>query len=536
MFVKAVFFLSLLLLSSCNFIASKLFDDGEYSVVGLESEKVSLVFSHNISGETHPCGCRTFPLGGLPQLYGQFSEIQKDGTSLYYVDSGDTFFPANRLAIGMEQSQKFAAKNLAKGLAKLGLKYHVPGDQDFSAGHDFYAEILSESGLKMLVANASEKNKIPHKKWIVLERGPHKVFIIGLTDPKLLLPESAGYYSEPEAALKLALDEVKKAGFKENDPFHRLILLSHSSYEQDEIWAKKFPTFDWIVGSHSQKFTRKPLLEGKTKIVQVLSQNHYLGEIKISMTGSKEKDSYMLHEIHESLAQKVQPNPYEAFIQEHKTKMAALQTLEQKDQKLVHSEKMPPFVTAKTCIECHQDQADKWHSTPHSIAYATLINAKEEKNLTCVECHSLGLGDERGFTNTIDMTTFEDDKKRDQYWKEVTKAFAGIDSIRKLPAKRIEKLSKQWLELDEKHGVTRQMANVQCLNCHDQHPDHPFHVNQNRPNRAQKLSAMKDKCLSCHNADQSPEWYINDENGLPTRINHESLEAKIKAVGCPVAD
>ena len=34
------------------------------------SDHIKIVFSHNINGETHPCGCRKFPLGGLPQIAG----------------------------------------------------------------------------------------------------------------------------------------------------------------------------------------------------------------------------------------------------------------------------------------------------------------------------------------------------------------------------------------------------------------------------------------------------------------------------------
>lgn len=529
--MKFLYF-GLLLLSSCNFIAQK-FGGDDSTVIGLKSEKLSLVFSHNISGETHPCGCRTFPLGGLPQVAGQMHEITKSGASIFYVDTGDTFFSANALIPGMEESQRFAALNLSKALVNLGIKYHVPGDQDFSAGFDFYAKIINESKIKVLVANASEKNTIPHQKWAVLEYGPHKVFLIGLSDPKLLQDEIKPYFSEPEQALGKVISEIKSAGWNAENEFHRLILLSHSSYEQDEIWAKKFPAIDWIIGSHSQKFTRNPLMEGKTKIVQVLSQNHYLGEVKIAMNASKESDAYQLHEIHESLSQKLVPNPFEEFIQVHKTEMSKRQSNEQSVQVIEASKNHPAYQSASSCIECHQDQADKWHNTPHSIAYATLINAKEEKNLTCVKCHSVGLGEKRGFTNTIDMTTFEDDKKRDAYWSEVKKAFSGVTSIRKLPAKEVSKLSNKWLALDEKHGVTRQMANVQCLNCHDQHPDHPFHIDQNRPNKAMKLSAMKDKCLSCHNADQSPDWYLKGDNGLPERIDHEKLEAQIKRIACP---
>lgn len=524
--------LSLVFLASCSYFISS-FEGEEYAVIGMKSDQLSLLFSHNISGETHPCGCRTFPLGGLPQVAGQMHELQEAGSELFYVDTGDTFFPSNRLTMGMEESQRFAAKNLAKGLAQLGLKYHVPGDQDFSAGVPFYREILQESGITLLAANAKPEIGIAFKKWVELKRGPHRIFLIGLSDPALLQDQAALLFSDPAIALDETIKEVKNAGWDQGNPHHRLILLSHSGYEQDEVWAKRFPVFDWVIGSHSQKFIRKPLYEGKTGIVQVLSQNHYLGEIKLSFKASKESDQYQIYEIHESLSQKLTPNPYEAFIQAHKTEMTRLQELEQSKQKSVQNENLPPYASAKSCIECHQPQADKWHSTAHSVAYATLINANEAKNLGCVKCHSHGLGDARGFTNSNDITTFEDARKRDDYWKEVEKSFKSVKSIRALPPKRIEKISKDWHKLDERFGVNRQMANVQCLNCHDQHPDHPFHVDQDRPSREEKMVAMKGKCIACHDADQSPEWYIKNEQGLPGVVNNAILDQKIKAIGCP---
>lgn len=529
--MKAIL-LSLTFLASCSYFISS-FEGEDYAVIGMSSDNLSLLFSHNIAGETHPCGCRSFPLGGLPQVAGKMQELKETGSEIFYVDTGDTFFPTNRLTLGMENSQKFAAKNLAKGLAQLGLRYHVPGDQDFSAGVSFYGEIMQEAGLTILAANIKDDVAIKHKKWIVLERGPHKVFLVGLSDPALLgNPEAAALFGDPASALTNVLKEIKDAGWDSESPYHRLLLLSHSGYEQDEQWAKQFPQFEWVIGSHSQKFIRKPLLEGKTKIVQVLSQNHYLGEIKFALDASKASDQYSIHEVHESLAQKLSPNPYEAFIQAHKTEMTRLQEKEQAKQS-IPTPHLAPMASAKTCIECHQPQADKWHSTAHSVAYATLINANEAKNLGCVKCHSLGLGDERGFTNTMDMTTFEDDKEQAAYWAQVQDAFKNVGSIRELPPKRIEKLSKNWLALDEKHGVTRQMANVQCLNCHDQHPDHPFHIEQARPSRQEKLAAMKTKCLSCHDSDQSPEWYHKLDNGLPGAVNDAYLDKKMQEVGCP---
>src|SRR5690606_33006166 len=163
-------------------------------------------------------------------------------------------------------------KNLARGLTKLGLKYHVPGDQDLSAGMDFYFDVVKENDWIVFSANAGEKFTVAKKSWIQFNKGTHQFFIIAITDPKIIQDEFQNYISDPEVALAKTIKEIEKSGFDAKNEFHRLILLSHSGYEKDEYWAKKFPNINWIIGAHSQKFTRTPLLEGKTKIVQALSQ------------------------------------------------------------------------------------------------------------------------------------------------------------------------------------------------------------------------------------------------------------------------
>ena len=42
---------------------------------------LSLFFSHNINGETHPCGCRQFPLGGMAQVNGILRSEEKKAPS-----------------------------------------------------------------------------------------------------------------------------------------------------------------------------------------------------------------------------------------------------------------------------------------------------------------------------------------------------------------------------------------------------------------------------------------------------------------------
>jgi hypothetical protein len=212
--------------------------------------------------------------------------------------------------------------------------------------------------------------------------------------------------------------------------------------------------------------------------------------------------------------------------------------------------------TANSCVECHEAQVDFWTTTPHSIAYATLINANEDKNLNCIGCHSLGFSEVDGyafpqelihleeasyqvpktekmkFSEQRDLETKKLEKLKQTYWREIATAFKGIDSIRELPPKKVQKLSKAWLKKDQKLGVTHNFANVQCMNCHDLHNEHPFSISTEITPQA-KADNMKEKCLNCHIPDQSPEWYELQENGKPGAPKHDLVKEKIKALACP---
>jgi hypothetical protein len=88
------YFLPLLLLLGCSKMTQVL--DSRYDESfdkNYNSDTLGLVFSNNINGETHPCGCRQHPLGGLAQVAGAMYSF-KQKLPIIYVDSGDTFFPS----------------------------------------------------------------------------------------------------------------------------------------------------------------------------------------------------------------------------------------------------------------------------------------------------------------------------------------------------------------------------------------------------------------------------------------------------------
>ena len=519
-------------LTSCSAFIEKI-DKNDVSKEGAE-KKFSLIFSHNISGETHPCGCRNFPLGGLPQVAGLFAEIGKD-SEILYVDTGDTLFASSAIPSSMKDSLSFNATHLALGLEQAGLKYFVPGDQDFALGIDFLKGIANSRSFDFLISNLKDPTLIKHKKFAEIDRGKTKIFLLGLVDPDVMYGPHGNYFNRPAEVFNSLILELEAAGYQKKNQYHRLIVLSHAGIDPDKALAKEFPYIDWIIGAHSQSFLRYSDDIENVKIVQTLSKNHYMGDIKIDLNSKKQTDTYALHEVRDELEQKLVPNPMTSFIYDHKNKMNEIQLKEQAAMGMGDFVKdsthknVPKFKTATSCIECHKPQTEFWQATPHSIAYTTLIKANEANNLSCIGCHSLGLNDPKGYNRAQDLVSLKNKTNLKKYWDEVKKLTPHETEVRALPKEDIKKISVEWAKLDKKMGVKQNFSNVQCLNCHGVSDTHPkVHAEDKVLTQNEKVFNIKNKCLSCHTPDQSPEWY---ENGL--KVNAQ-FEDAYKKVSCPI--
>lgn len=528
-FLKEILLLLILtILSSCDSFI-KLSEKNKADEFNISKPHFSVVFSHSIMGETHPCGCRHFPLGGLPQVAGLMHELQNE-KDIFYVDIGDTFFPSTKIPPFIEDSLVFAAQNLALGLDQLGLKYLTPGDQDFAMGWSFLNDLSNKVKFQFLISNLANEALIKHKKNAIIHFGSKSIFLLGFVDPRVMQQEFQKDFLPISTALKANIEELKKNGYDEKNPNHQLIVLSHSGIESDEELAKLFPNITWIIGSHTQSFTNNPVEVGSTKIVQVLSKNHYIGEIMIADDKVQISEPFKYHEIRDDLKSKLDPNPFIAFIQNHKTKLEAIRDTEQK--KFSTNTSQVVLKTASSCIECHSDKKDHWQETKHSIAFGTLLLKGEQNNTACMGCHSVGLGSAGGYINFKDIVSMKDESRTDAYWEEVKKAFSGVESVRSLKDHQVKKISLNLEKIDAKFEVSKNFSNVQCLNCHSQHPDHPFAVGEGEVSSEVKKQNLVNNCLACHTKEQSPEWYEKTSKGLSGDVQHQKILDMMSKVGC----
>jgi hypothetical protein len=515
----------LLLFSSCQkFIQSMDDDYADEISIKSGSDHIKIVFSHNINGETHPCGCRKFPLGGLPQVAGYLHKAQNESTTIY-VDTGDMLFQTTKLPPFYEKSMTFTANKLLEAQEMLKLRLFVPGDLDFAQGEAYLAKVSKERKINFLIANLSSESKIKSKPWVSYKLGKRNIYFIGLVNPYIYFDIKDTNFTDPEKALKKSLKEITA----EDKPNKTIILLSHGGMDFDRRIAKNFPQVNWIIGAHSQSFLKDPEVENKTKIVQVLSRNHYLGVLKVPLNPKKEID-YELVEVREELEKEYQDNPFTTWLQKYKTELDKIQA---EEQKLVGDNDTKHVMKANTymdCMNCHMPQVEFWQKTSHSIAFHTLISNKASNNPACIKCHSLEFNTSRGFSGKDDIIQGQSltPAQQEKYWKELTGHFKGVKSIRDLSSEQRAKKAQAWHALDKKYELDYNFANVQCLNCHNQSASHVF--DENPPAKIKDYSV---KCIECHTQDQSPEWYEENESGLATKLKKDYVQSKIKEIACP---
>ena len=513
------------ILTSCQKF-TKLIDSNYSDRINIKngSDHVKLLFSHNINGETHPCGCRKFPLGGLPQVAGYMSKAKKE-SSIIYVDTGDMLFQTTNIPPYYEESMQYTAEKLAEIQHKLNLRVLVPGELDLSLGEGFLKKVTEKNELPLLIANLSESSKLNAKAWIKYELGKRTLYLIGIVNPNVFTSPNQNIFTDPKKALEESLKEIESDKSKNKT----IILLSHGGMEFDRRIAKTFNQINWIIGSHSQAFLRYPEVENKTKIVQVLSRNHYLGLLKIPLNPEKEI-KYEQIEVRDELEKEIKNNPISKWLESYKTELDKIQAKEQNKFGNSVSYEETKARTYISCSSCHSDQVDFWNTTAHSLAYQTLIQAKAANNPSCIKCHSVHFNQPNGFAAKSDIIQGEElsDEKMEKYWQELSNNFKDTGSIRDLKPKKRKELAEKWHKLDNTFKVEHNFANVQCLNCHDQNNEHPFEESEKS-----KVNDYTAKCIVCHTSDQSPSWYEENKQGLATKLKKKYVEQKIKEVACP---
>lgn len=481
-------------------------------------KSVRVFYNNDNSGFLDPCGCRVSPIGGMDRRWNAMVAFPED--SRIFVDAGNLLYKSAKAADYLSPQWFEQALGVIEGYNILHADAVAVGENEFALGVKKFLEITKKAKFPFLSANLywKNKNELLVKDSLMLERQGRKIGIFALFHPSLNLPDELEARDPLEAA-KQMVKKLKSQGAE------MVILLSHQGYDEDEKLAKAVSGIDLIVGAHSQSLLQSPDMVNDTLVVQLSSQGQMLGMVEYDASNLRRKD-FVVAELN---AEYDNPphgmaNPIKNLVAVTNLKMA--EANRRLDQRTWASKqgKLPSFETFITCRECHAEQARFQETKLHAASFLTLLHKKQESNLDCVKCHSVGLGKPNGFKTIREAFL---DEKNQPIPLEKIKAALGPDfinsntSYRADPAKVHPDVAR-WLASLKKVGVKKSFVTVQCENCHGLMPGHPF------DETIKPAKVVASTCFQCHTKEQMPAWY--DATGA---VKQETVSEALKSITCP---
>ncbi|MDD5167941.1 MAG: bifunctional UDP-sugar hydrolase/5'-nucleotidase [Syntrophales bacterium] len=219
-------------------------------------------------------------LGGVAYLAGRVDDLRADKqVPTILVAAGD-----------MIQGHPWTNVNRGKAVIELmnlmKLDAMVIGNHELDFGQAILKERIDQASFPVLGANVTGIAGL--KPYVIKTVGSVRVGILGVVTedtPYFTHPDNVGglTFTSPAAACERYLDEVKR----QSDV---VILLSHTGFAGDKVLAEKFPGLDAVIGGHSHTKVDRPVVVGKTVIVQAWEHAKALGVLDIVMEDGKVKE------------------------------------------------------------------------------------------------------------------------------------------------------------------------------------------------------------------------------------------------------
>jgi hypothetical protein len=485
---------------------------------------ITIVHTNDLLGELEPCGCRTNPLGGMARKANLLKRTEDK--EIIQLDGGDLLFSTDQIPEALKKQSLLQAKYLLKAMDQTQHDAAVPGEKDFALGLSTFQKLTKDTKVKFIAANLKAKGgKKLFEPHLLLKRKDTDgktvtIAVIGLVGEKLTWPKDL------KASPAIAAAKAEVGSLKSKADY--IVALTHQGLEQDEALAKAVPGIDLIVGAHTQSFLQAPPTVGKTLIVQSSFRNQYVG--LVPLTHPLKVESYKLVGLDPSYDSPAQaPSAMDDLVKEFKTAIAELNTREEAEEsaRLVSSSaNSTKYHTFPRCAECHLKQFEFWRKTPHARALEPLIAAKQAQNKECLSCHTVGMGDPKGWEFVTRLaekrqgeeTTPMPVDELHAYLKSVTEA-GSLETPVKLGANGPMQPLRQSL-----NALNRSFAPVQCENCHQSGQGHPF------TGTYSKQVDTTQTCLKCHTPERAPEWYKGNDPDWKT------IEAKRAKMTCPAGE
>ena len=215
-------------------------------------------------------------MGGVSRRASLVNLLRKKYKNVLLLDAGDVFQ-------GTPYFNFYEGRLEYETMSMIGYDFGTLGNHDFDLGVEKLLKAMDFLNFKLI--NSNYKTDISKfKKHVlentVLEKGGIKIGIFGLG------VSFKGLVSDEAHKGIIELDKIetakKQIKYLKSKGVDYIILLSHLGVDGDKKLAGEVKGIDLIVGGHSHTKIDKPLVVGKTLILQAASSGIYLGKLDLN--------------------------------------------------------------------------------------------------------------------------------------------------------------------------------------------------------------------------------------------------------------
>ena len=448
--------------------------------------QVALVVTGNQYGYIEPCGCTGLEnqKGGLARRMTFFSQLSALDWKLVPVDAGNQV-----RRFGRQSEVKFQAT--ANGLQQMGYQAVGFGPNDLSLGvGELVAVAAADDPQKGLFVSANVTLIDPSltAKYKVIESGGRRIGVTSVLDPSAV--ENTGgeiEVTEPESAVAESL-----RGMASGQADFRVLMFYGEEKKGIEI-VTKTPGFDLLViagGYGEPTYRPQEIVGSKTRWIVTGNKGMYAGIVGIYPDQPfRYARVAMTHDFEDAPAMR-------QLMANYQDQLKALGLSGLGLRPIAHPAG-DRFVGSKICGECHTTAYAIWEGTPHFRATDDIVKPGERGDVPrhfdpeCISCHVTGWNPQNYYPYESGYLSLED---------------------------------------------SSHLKGNGCENCHGPGEKHSQAERENSGvEEAQRdllrvamrlpLEKAKDRCLECHDLDNSPDFHKDGAfEDYWAEVAHEGLD------------
>ncbi|PKN83249.1 MAG: multifunctional 2',3'-cyclic-nucleotide 2'-phosphodiesterase/5'-nucleotidase/3'-nucleotidase [Deltaproteobacteria bacterium HGW-Deltaproteobacteria-1] len=213
--------------------------------------------------------------GGLAYLAQRVEELRAEKPTL--------LFAAGDMIQGNNWANLFQGKSSIEAMNVMKFDAMVVGNHEFDFGQTILKQRIEEANFPFLGANVTGLSQL--KPFIINNLDGLSIAVIGIVTgdtPTTTHPKNVSglQFSSP-------VDTVEKYVRKLRAKNDIIVVLSHIGFSADVDLAKKVEGIDVIVGGHSHTKVAKPVVVGKTHILQAFEHGKVLGVIDLTVKNGR---------------------------------------------------------------------------------------------------------------------------------------------------------------------------------------------------------------------------------------------------------